>query len=65
MAAARSVFRLRVPFSDLYLTLSTLVLTLKLELVGVRCSIHLIDSNEMVTFTYTKTQYLHPHKDSV
>lgn len=60
-----SAFRLRVPFSDLNLTLSTLVLTFEPELVGVRRSIHLIDGNEMVTFTHTKTQYLHPHKDSV
>lgn len=48
MAAARSLFSLRrltVPFSDLYLTLSTLVLSLGPELVGVRCSIHLIDGN--------------------
>lgn len=48
MAATRSLFslrRLRALFSESYLTLSALVLSLGPELVGVRCSIHLIDGN--------------------
>ena len=64
MAAARSVFRL----SPIQRFVSDTLYTgshIKTGAGGSQVSIHLINGNEMVTFTYTKTQYLHPHKDSV